>query len=142
MIQTKQTIQKTFELVNKLIEDIPQGGYDGHKLQRQRDELCCHYSFLTEQQAKAEREHAAAEYKLKTDYALATIGKCDMPLNRAEQEIKASEEYRGNKTDAINKKYAFRCLSNKVDAISKKLDSLASAIRLAQEEKRETSKQI
>jgi len=132
--------QKTFTEITDIIKRS-EGVVNPHELQKDRDVLSGHFAHLISLVAYKEMVYESAHTTLKA-YVSKEIIKKVMPVNRAKSEIEASYEYEKMQIDLIKKKYDLNCYKNIVKAIDKKLDSLSSAIRLAEKEEFHSRRQV
>ena len=130
----EQQVQNEIEKVNVIMGCViaaPQ------EWQLYRHQLCGSYSFLGEELALYEHEYELAEAELKDFYASRVtqeLRDADKKLNRVDAEVRASIEYTQKRNVMLIASYGYKLLKNKVQAIEKKLDSIASALRTAERE--------
>lgn len=131
--------KELFSNIDKLLDK--QGVFDPSQLQQDRDQLISYYNTIGQQEANAEYEILQLEEVTKHTFSKRVIeDMATMSATKADHKTRASDKYLNTKMDLCFKILAFKLLQNKRKTIEKKLDSLASALRLAMIEQNTTTR--
>jgi len=132
-------IATVFVQIDEIIDDLSHR--HGSSLQDDRDRLISYANYLSSELTQAEYDYEIEDEKIKHRYSAGVIKRLSesTKVTKAEHEIRGSKKYLDEKLDLCFKSLNVNKLKYKYQIINLKLNSLASAIRRAEDEEKKTT---